>query len=91
MDLEQATTLVRQTLMLTLIIAGPMLLIGLAVGVLISLLQTITQIQEQTLTFVPKIVAMVGAAIILGPWIGHQLLTYAAAMFASGELPMTVP
>ncbi len=81
--------MVRQTLLLTLLIASPMLLIGLVVGVLVSLLQTVTQIQEQTLTFVPKIAAMVGAAIILGPWIGHQLLVYAAAMFSTGELPLT--
>lgn len=89
MDIEQATTLIRQTLLLALIIAAPMLLIGLVVGVVVSLLQTITQIQEQTLTFVPKIAAMIGAAIVLGPWIGHQLIAYAAAMFAHGELPVT--
>ncbi len=91
MDLEQATTIVRQTLLLALTIASPMLLIGLVVGVLISLLQTITQIQEQTLTFVPKIAAMIGAAVVLGPWIGQQLMAYAAAMFATGDLPMTAP
>lgn len=91
MDLEQAITLVRQTLLLALIIAAPMLGIGLVVGVLVSLLQTITQIQEQTLTFVPKIAAMVLSAILLGPWIGHQLMTYAAALFATGELPVSGP
>ncbi len=57
----------------------------------ISLVQSITQIQEQTLTFVPKIAAMMVAAIVLMPWIGHELLTYAAAMFATGELPVTAP
>jgi flagellar biosynthetic protein FliQ len=91
MDVEQATLLLRHTLILALIIAGPMLAIGLVVGVLVSLFQSITQIQEQTLTFVPKIVAMVAAAIFMMPWIGHQLLSYAAAMFGTGELPVTTP
>ena len=59
MSLEQATELIRHTLMLALIISAPMLLIGLVVGIVVSLLQAVTQIQEQTLTFIPKIVAMV--------------------------------
>lgn len=91
MDIEQATLLLRHTMILALIIAAPMLIIGLVVGILISLVQSITQIQEQTLTFVPKITAMITAAIVMMPWIGHQLLTYAAAMFGTGELPVTTP
>lgn len=87
MTLEQATELLRSTLILALVISAPMLLIGLVVGVVISLLQSITQIQEQTLTFVPKITAMVIAAIVLAPWIAHQLLEYARVMFSLGQLP----
>jgi flagellar biosynthetic protein FliQ len=87
LDLEQATELIRSTLILALIISAPMLLIGLVVGILISLFQAVTQIQEQTLTFVPKIAAMSAAAVMLMPWIGHRLLEYAAAMFANGRLP----
>jgi len=87
LTLDQATDLVRHTLVLALVISAPMLLIGLAVGVIISLFQAVTQIQEQTLTFLPKIAAMVGAAILLMPWISHRLLEYTAAMFASGRLP----
>jgi len=81
MSLDQATDLVRQTLIMALIISSPMLCIGLVVGVVVSLLQAITQIQEQTLTFVPKIVAMVASAILLMPWIGHRLMEYTAMMF----------
>jgi flagellar biosynthetic protein FliQ len=81
MSLDQATDLVRETLLLALIISAPMLLIGLIVGIVVSLLQAVTQIQEQTLTFVPKICAMITAAVLLMPWIGHHLLEYAAAMF----------
>ena len=64
-------------------ISAPMLVIGLVVGVLVSLFQAVTQIQEQTLTFIPKITAMVAAAILLMPWIGNRLLAYAATMFGA--------
>jgi flagellar biosynthetic protein FliQ len=87
MTLDNATELVRQTLILALLVSAPMLLIGLVVGIIVSLLQAVTQIQEQTLTFVPKIAAMVVAAILLMPWIGNRLLEYSAAMFVSGQLP----
>ena len=87
MNMDQATDLIRQTLLLALVVSAPMLLIGLVVGVVVSLLQAVTQIQEQTLTFVPKIAAMVVAAILLMPWIGNRLLEYSAAMFSSGQLP----
>jgi flagellar biosynthetic protein FliQ len=83
MSLSMATDLVRQTLILALIISSPMLVIGLVVGVTVSLFQAITQIQEQTLTFVPKIVAMVASAILLMPWIAHQLMEYTSRMFSN--------
>ena len=81
MDLDHATDLVRQTLILAMIISAPMLIIGLAVGVVISVLQSLTQIQEQTLTFVPKIAAMIAAAVVLMPWLSHRILEYSAVMF----------
>lgn len=87
MTLDHATELIRQTLVLALLVSAPMLLIGLAVGILVSLVQAVTQIQEQTLTFVPKIAAMVAAAILLMPWIGTRLLEYSAAIFSTGVLP----
>ncbi|HVT88382.1 MAG TPA: flagellar biosynthesis protein FliQ [Tepidisphaeraceae bacterium] len=87
MGLDQATDLLRQTLVLAFIIAAPMLVIGMIVGIIVSLLQAVTQIQEQTLTFVPKITAMIAAAIVLMPWIAQRLLDYAAAMFANGRIP----
>jgi flagellar biosynthesis protein FliQ len=81
MSLDQATDLVRQTLIIALIVSSPMLLIGVTVGVVVSLLQAVTQIQEQTLTFVPKIVAMVASAIMLMPWISHRLIEYSVTVF----------
>ena len=87
MDLQQASDLIRETLTLALIISAPMLVIGLVVGVIISLLQAVTQIQEQTLTIIPKLAAMVGAAIVLMPWIGQRLMEYATLMFGKGLTP----
>ena len=86
MSPPQAAQLIRDTLLLALVISAPMLLIGLVVGIVISLLQALTQIQEQTLTFIPKIVSMVLAAVVMMPWIGHRLMTYAADMFISGQM-----
>jgi flagellar biosynthetic protein FliQ len=83
MNLEQATGLLQHTLILALIVSAPMLCIGLVVGVLVSLFQAVTQIQEQTLTFIPKITAMVAAAILLMPWISQRLLTYTTILFGS--------
>jgi len=66
-------------------IALPLLLVGLAVGLVISVFQAITQIQEQTLTFIPKILATVAVLVIGGPWMLDQLLTY------TQELWMSIP
>jgi flagellar biosynthetic protein FliQ len=87
MDVDQACDLLRQTFILALIISAPLLVIGLAVGLLISLVQALTQVQEQTLVFVPKIAAMTAAAIFLMPWISARLLEYSAALFGNGPLP----
>ena len=82
MNIAEATDLIQHSLILALMVSAPMLCIGLIVGVLVSLFQAVTQIQEQTLTFIPKITAMVAAAILLMPWIGQRLLAYATIMFA---------
>jgi len=87
MDVTQASDLVRETLMLTLVISAPMLVIGLIVGLLVSLFQAVTQIQEQTLVFIPKIVAMVVAAFVVMPWVAQRLMEYAAVMFSGGKFP----
>lgn len=86
-DVGSALDLVQHTLVLALLISAPMLLIGMAVGVLVSLVQAVTQIQEQTLSFVPKIAAMIFAAVLLMPWICQRLLDYSAAIFGTGQLP----
>lgn len=75
----------KQALIMVLLLASPMLLLGLAVGVLISILQSVTQIQEMTLTFVPKIVATVLALIFFGPWMLRLLMSFSMQLLA--QLP----
>ncbi len=79
---DQAVDIVRQALMTGLLIAAPILGVGLAIGLVISILQAVTQIQEQTLTFVPKIAAMAGAAIVIIPWAYVKMAEFAGQMFA---------
>ena len=64
-------------------IALPLLLVGLAVGLIISVFQAVTQIQEQTLTFIPKIVATVIVLVVGGPWMLDQLLQYTQELWLS--------
>ena len=85
MDLSVALDVGRSAFFMALSTAAPVLLAGMVVGLVISLIQAVTQLQEQTLTFVPKIVAMVGAAVFFIPWIAGRLLEYAQTMF--GTLP----
>ena len=84
MTVDHSVEIVRQAFMLALLIAAPVLAIGLIVGFIASLLQAVTQLQEQTLSFIPKMVAMLAGAIFLLPWMGQQLLEYARQMFGDG-------
>lgn len=65
---EAAIELIRDTLLVVLTIAVPLLVAGMVIGLVISLVQSITSIQDQTLTFVPKIVVIVIVAVLLTPW-----------------------
>ena len=73
--------LIVQTMLVTAKIVGPMLIVSLVVGFAVSLLQSVTQIQEFTLTFVPKFVAMGLVLLIGGPWMLGQLIGYTNALF----------
>ncbi|HLO01863.1 MAG TPA: flagellar biosynthesis protein FliQ [Symbiobacteriaceae bacterium] len=72
----------RQALMTVLLVSGPILLFGLVTGVIISVFQATTQINEQTLTFIPKIVVVLATIVLFGPWMGHMMLDFAASIFA---------
>jgi flagellar biosynthesis protein FliQ len=82
---ESAVQLVRDALIITLKLAAPILLAGIVVGLVISLVQSVTSIQDQTLSFVPKIVVMIVAAIVLIPWITSKLVEYAAVLLRLGS------
>ena len=75
--------IVRTALLEALILSAPILGAGLLIGLLISLFQAVTQIQEQTLTFVPKIFVMIGVAIVLLGWITVRVSDFAVEMFTS--------
>ncbi|HEX6970807.1 MAG TPA: flagellar biosynthesis protein FliQ [Limnochordia bacterium] len=70
----------RDALWTVLLVAGPMLGFGLIVGLLVSLFQATTQIQEQTLAFIPKIVAVLAAALLFGPWMLRTMIDFAGRL-----------
>lgn len=78
MDAFQAAEFAKASLMLTLTLAGPMLIASLVVGVAVGLFQALTQVQESTLTFVPKIVAIGVVMLLCLPLMGHALSTFMA-------------
>jgi flagellar biosynthetic protein FliQ len=70
----------REALMLTLMISAPMLIFGLVIGLIISIFQAVTQIQEMTLTFVPKILAVAVALLVFLPWMINKMTDFARHM-----------
>jgi flagellar biosynthetic protein FliQ len=85
MDQDVVVSLGTQAMSLALKISLPLLGVGLIVGVLISIIQAVTSIQEQTLAFIPKVVAMAVVLVVGGPWMLNQLLSY------TSELWMSIP
>jgi flagellar biosynthesis protein FliQ len=75
--------LVQSSILELLIISAPLLLIGMGVGLIISIFQATTSIQEQTLTFVPKIAAILAALIIFGPWMYSSMMEFTIKLFNS--------
>jgi flagellar biosynthetic protein FliQ len=76
MDAQQVFTLGQQGLMLMLTVAAPLLITVLAVGLVVSVLQAATQINEATLSFVPKVVAAMVVLAVAGPWMLNTLVEY---------------
>ena len=75
--------LARNAIMLALLIAGPMLIVALLVGLTVSVLQAVTQIQEQTLAFVPKLVGVAVVFLLALPWMIQLLVKYTTELFRS--------
>lgn len=82
MDTQFVVELARNSIYTTLLVSSPMLILALIVGLSISLLQSITQIQEMTLTFIPKIVAVAIALIIFLPWMISTVVGFASQLFS---------
>lgn len=77
---ESAIQLARDMLWITLKIAAPILAAGVLVGLVVSIFQSVTSIQDQTITFVPKIIIMVVVTAVLLPWIAAKLVEYAGEL-----------
>lgn len=78
---EELLEIVRQSLILSLKIAAPILGAGVTIGLTISIIQSVTSIQEQTLTFVPKIFGMIIVAVLLLSWIVTKIVEFSVIMF----------
>ena len=77
-----------QALEVALRVGLPLMVVGLVVGLAVSVFQAVTQIQEQTLSFIPKILALAGVLIVLGPWMLNQLLSYTTDLW--GSIPQLI-
>jgi flagellar biosynthetic protein FliQ len=83
MNQDTVVNLATQAMTLAFEVAGPILLVGLVIGLAVSLFQAVTQIQEQSLSFIPKIVGLAVLIVILGPWMMDKLINYAANLYMS--------
>lgn len=81
MDASMVVDIGRNALWITLLISGPLLIVGLLVGLVIGIFQAVTQIHEMTLTFIPKILAMIGVFLLLFPWMLLKLVEYTSELF----------
>jgi flagellar biosynthetic protein FliQ len=83
MTQDTVVSLATQAMTLALKVAGPLLLVGLVIGLLVSIFQAVTQIQEQSLVFIPKVVGVAVLIVLLGPWMLDQLVSYAQNLYTS--------
>ena len=83
MDAGQVVTIARQTIWVIVKTSVPLLLVSMIVGLIISLFQTLTSIQEQTLTFVPKLIAIMIALMIMGNWLLYEIVSFMQMLWSS--------
>jgi len=88
MSLDFVVGIMAEAIWITLLISAPVLIVGLVVGVVISLFQAVTQVQEMTLVFVPKIVACLVALVAALPWMINLLLSFTHNLFVN--IPMYI-
>ncbi len=80
---ETVISIAERGIMSVLMVSGPLLILALAVGLIVSIFQATTQIQEQTLAFVPKIVAVLLGIVFFGPWMLSHILSYTNEIFSN--------
>ena len=78
---EMVMSVAAEAIKTTIYIAGPLLLAAMAIGILVSVLQAITQINESTLTFIPKMIAVIVVLVVMGPWMLDTMQSYAGQIF----------
>lgn len=83
MTIDTVTAITRDALYTIIISSAPMLLISLIIGLVISIFQTVTSIQEQTLTFVPKVIGIFAAIMILGHWVMNNMVNYTINLWSN--------
>lgn len=81
MDAAMVVDIGRNALLITLLVSGPLLIVGLLIGLIIGIFQAVTQIHEMTLTFIPKILAMILVFLLLFPWMLLKLVEYTYGLF----------
>jgi len=80
---DTVVNLASQAMSLALKVGGPILLVALVIGLVVSIFQAVTQIQEQSLSLIPKIAGVAVVTILLGPWMLGQLVAYTTALFTA--------
>lgn len=88
MGSQTVLTLVQQALFVTVLVSAPLLLTALVVGLVVSIFQAATQINEMTLSFIPKLLAMFAVLVFVGPWILTTMVDYVQRLF--GSIPQLV-
>ncbi len=80
---EMVITIVQRAIEVTVLVAAPMLAAALIVGLVVSIFQTATQINEMTLSFIPKLLAMIAVMVVAGPWMTSTMMDYIIRLYSS--------
>ena len=83
MNQDVVINLVMEAMALAFKVAMPLLLVGLVLGLVVSVLQAVTQIQEQTLSFIPKVIGLVAVIALAGPWMLAEIVTWTEELYAA--------
>ena len=88
MDVSTVVAIGKEAMKITMLLSMPLLIVSLIAGLVVSIFQAVTQVQEMTLTFIPKIIATAVALIFLAPWMTKLMVNYVVQLYSS--IPMLV-